>query len=386
MVCFYFLNRTDGDMSDIHIIKVENQKDLMRFIKFQWKIYNGDKYWVPPLIMDRKKLLNKRKNPFYQHSEADFFLAERDGELVGRIGAIKNDLHNKYHNDKVGFFGFFECVNDQEVANALFDTAKKWLKEQGLTEMRGPANPSSNDEYGMLLEGFDDEPRLLMTYNPKYYLDLCENYGLKKAKDLYAYKLEAEKVLSSEKMKRVSELAKKRAGMEIKQLNMKEFNKELDKVKDVYNKAWAPNWGFIPMTEEEIDAMAKDLKPLVEPSLVLFGEIKGKTIGFALVMLDYNKIFKSMNGKLFPFGFLKLFTQKKKVRWVRIITLGIIPEYQKRGLDSTFYYEITSRAGKLGIKLGEASWVLEDNEMMNRGAQVLNAECYKKYRIYEIPI
>ena len=386
MVCFYFLNRTDGDMSDIHIIKVENQKDLMRFIKFQWKIYNGDKYWVPPLIMDRKKLLNKRKNPFYQHSEADFFLAERDGELVGRIGAIKNDLHNKYHNDKVGFFGFFECVNDQEVANALFDTAKKWLKEQGLTEMRGPANPSSNDEYGMLLEGFDDEPRLLMTYNPKYYLDLCENYGLKKAKDLYAYKLEAEKVLSSEKMKRVSELAKKRAGMEIKQLNMKEFNKELDKVKDVYNKAWAPNWGFIPMTEEEIDAMAKDLKPLVEPSLVLFGEIKGKTIGFALVMLDYNKIFKSMNGKLFPFGFLKLFTQKKKVRWVRIITLGIIPEYQKRGLDSTFYYEITSRAGKLGIKLGEASWVLEDNEMMNRGAQVMHGEIYKKYRMYEIEI
>jgi len=373
-------------MSEIKVIKVENQKDLMRFIKFQWKIYSGDKYWVPPLIMDRKKLLNKKKNPFYLHAEADFFLAERDGELVGRIGAIKNDLHNKYHNDKVGFFGFFECINDQKVANVLFDTVKQWLKDRGLNAMRGPANPSSNDEYGMLLEGFNDTPRLLMTYNPPYYLTLCENYGLKKAKDLYAYKLEQHKVLSSEKMKRVSELAKQRAGMVIKQLNMKEFDKELDRVKDVYNKAWAPNWGFVPMTESEIDAMAKDLKPLVEPSLVLFGEVNGKTIGFSLVMLDYNQVFRKMNGRLFPFGILKLFTQKKKITWCRIITLGIIPEYQKRGLDSTFYYEITERASKLGIKLGEASWVLEDNDMMNRGAQVLNAECYKKYRMYEIPI
>ncbi len=373
-------------MSEIKIIKVENQSDLMRFIKFPWKIYKGYSKWVPPLIMDRKKLLDKKKNPFYQHAEADFWLAEKDGELVGRIGAIKNDLHNKYHNDKVGFFGFFECINDQETANRLFDTAKQWLKEHGLNEMRGPANPSSNDEYGMLIEGFDDEPRLLMTYNPEYYLDLCENYGLKKAKDLYAYKLETEKVLSSDKLKRVAELARKRSGMEIKQLNMKEFNKELDKVKDVYNKAWAPNWGFIPMTNEEIDAMAKDLKPLVEPSLVLFGEINGKTMAFALVMLDYNQVFKSMNGKLFPFGFLKLFTQKKKITWSRIITLGIVPEYQKRGLDASLYYEIVIRADKIGINLGEASWVLEDNEMMNRGAQVMNGELYKKYRIYSMPV
>jgi GNAT superfamily N-acetyltransferase len=373
-------------MSEIKIIKVANQKDLMRFIKFPWKIYRGDGYWVPPLIMDRKKLLNKQKNPFYKHAEADFFLAERDGELVGRIGAIKNDLHNKYHNDRVGFFGFFECINDQKVADKLFDTARKWLKDHGLTEMRGPANPSSNDEYGMLLEGFEDEPRLLMTYNPKYYLDLCEGYGLKKAKDLYAYKLENKKVTSSEKLKRVAEIAIKRSGMIIKQLNMKDFDNELAKVKEVYNKAWAPNWGFIPMTDDEIDAMAKDLKPLVEPSLVLFGEINGKTVGFALVMLDYNQIFKSLNGKLFPFGIIKLFTQKKKITWSRVLTLGIIPEYQKRGLDAAFYYDIVTRAANIGIYRGEASWILEDNEMMNRGANVMNGEIYKKYRIYEMPV
>lgn len=373
-------------MNDITISIVRSKKDIMRFIKFQWQIYKDYPYWVPPLLMDRKKLLDKEKNPFYKHAETELYLAERNGKIVGRIAAIKNDLHNKYHNDKVGFFGFFECINDQQVANKLFDTAKAWLKEKGLTEMRGPANPSSNDEYGMLIEGFDDEPRLLMTYNPPYYLTLCDNYGFKKAKDLYAYKLESDKVLSSEKLKRVAEIARQRSRLQISQLNMKNFNAELDKVKFVYNKAWAPNYGFIPMTDEEIDWMANDLKPLVEPSLVLFGEIDNKLVGFALVMLDYNFIFKKMNGKLFPFGFIKLLTQKRKIPWSRIITLGVIPEFQKKGLDAVFYWEIVNRARKIGILLGEASWILEDNEMMNRGAQVMNAELYKKYRIYEISI
>jgi hypothetical protein len=370
-------------MNQIKITTVQSNKDLMRFIKFPWKIYKNDKNWVPPLIMDRKKLLNKEKNPFFKHAEMELFLAERDGDIVGRIAAIKNDLHNKYHNDKAGFFGFFECINEQPVANALFNTAKDWLKNKGLNAMRGPANPSSNDEYGMLIEGFDDSPRILMTYNPRYYLNLCDNYGFNKAKDLYAYKLENKKVLSSDKLKRVAEIARKRSGMIVTSLNMKDFNAELEKVKYIYNKAWAPNWGFVPMTNEELDAMAKDLKPLVEPSLVLFGEIDGKNVGFALVMLDYNQIFRSMNGKLFPFGILKLFTQKKKITWCRIITLGVIPEFQKRGLDSVFYWEIVNRAHDIGIDLGEASWVLEDNEMMNRGAEVMNGEIYKKYRIYE---
>ncbi len=370
-------------MSSINITTVKSSADLMRFIKFQWKIYKDDKYWVPPLLMDRKKILNREKHPFYKHAQAEFFLAEKNGELVGRIAAIKNDLHNKYHNDKVGFFGFFECINDQEVANALFDAAKNWLKAKGLDTMRGPANPSSNDEYGMLLDGFEDEARILMTYNPKYYLTLCDNYGFTKAKDLYAYKLEHDKVVSSDKLRRVAEIAQKRAALKITQLDMKKFKSEVEKVKYVYNKAWAPNWGFVPMTDEELDAMAEDLKPLAEPSLVLFGEIEGKLVGFALVMLDYNYIFKQLNGKLFPTGFLKLFTQKKKIKWCRIITLGLIPEYQKRGLDAVFYWEIVNRAHKIGIDLGEASWILEDNAMMNRGADVMQGELYKKYRIYD---
>lgn len=370
----------------IKITKVSSKKELMNFIKFPWKIYSNDSHWVPPLIFERKKILNTTKNPFYKHAEIQLYLAKNNGEIVGRIAAIKNDLHNKHHSDRVGFFGFFECIDDQQTANMLLDSAKQWLTEKGMDAMRGPANPSSNDEYGLLVEGFDDSPRILMPYNPEYYIKLFENYGLVKAKDLNAFKLETDKVLSSEKLKRVADIARQRARLKIYQIDMKHFDSELEKVKYVYNKAWAPNWGFVPMTEEEIDVMAKDLKAIVEPSLVLFGEIEGKLVGFALVLPDYNHIFKKMNGRLFPFGIFKLLTQKKKIVWSRILTLGIIPEYQKRGLDAVFYYEIVTRAAKINIFLGEASWVLEDNEMMNRGLDVMNAQAYKKYRIYEIPI
>ncbi|MFC2084911.1 hypothetical protein ACFLS9_07640 [Bacteroidota bacterium] len=371
-------------MDSIEIKQVRSNSDLKKFIKFPWKIYKNDPYWVPHLIYDRKKLLNKKKNPFFKHSEMELFLAIENGEILGRIAAIKNDLHNEVHNESVGFFGFFESVNKQEIANKLLDTAKDWIKSKNLSIMRGPANPSSNDEWGLLIDGFDDSPRLMMTYNPKYYIDLFNNYGLKKAKDLYAYKLETEKVYSSEKLKRVTDIAKRRSGIKIRSLNMKDFQNELNRVKMLYNAAWEPNWGFIPFTEEEIDTAAKDLKMLIDPYLVLFGEIEDKLVGFALVIRDYNYIFKKMNGRLLPFNFLKLHTQKKNIPWVRVFMLGIIPKYQKRGLDAVFYYEITKRAAEKGILQGEASWVLEDNEMMNRGAQVMNGEIYKKYRIYEI--
>jgi len=374
-------------MSNIEVKALHPKKDIVKFLKFAWTIYKDDPNWVPPLMMDKKKLLNKDKNPFFETSQMELFMAYKNGEPVGRIAAIKNDTHNKIHNENIGFFGFFECTNDQEVANALMDTAKDWLKSKGLDAMRGPANPSSNDEFGMLLEGFDDPPRLMMTYNPKYYLDLMDNYGIKKIKDLYAYRIDNKELLKSEKLIRVADIAKRRSKVEIKQINLKDFKGELEKVKEVYNKAWAPNWGFIPMTDKEIDNLAKELKPLVEDSLVLFAEVEGKTVAFALVMLDYNELFKDFDGKLFPFNVIKLFTQRKKITWARILTLGIIPEYQKRGIDALLYYEITKRAEKLGIMKGEASWILEDNEMMKRGAeQVMNGSIYKKYRVYQMDI
>lgn len=373
-------------MNDINFKIVKSKSDLKEFIKFAWKIYKNEPFWVPPLVMDKLNLLDKEKNPFFKHAEVELYIAYRNGEAVGRIAAIKNDLHNKIHNDNVGFFGFYECINDTDVSGALLDKARTWLKEKGFSEMRGPANPSSNDEWGLLLEGFDDSPRILMPYNPKYYITLLESYGLKKVKDLYAYKLENKKVLSSEKLKRVADIAKQRAGVTVRAMNKKDFNNELEKFKYVYNKAWAPNWGFVPLTDAEIDHMAKDLKPLIDPNLVLYVEKNGETVGAALVMPDYNFIIKKLNGKLFPFGFLKLLTQNKKISWARVITLGLIPEFQKKGLDAVLYYEIVNRAAQRGIYFGEASWVLEDNEMMKRGAEVMNGELYKKYRVFEINI
>ena len=373
-------------MSPVTIKTVRSKKELSQFIKFPFEIYKEDRFWVPPLNMEQKNLLDRKKNPFFKNAEAEYFLAERGRKIVGRIAAVKNDLHLKYHNDDSGHFGFFECVNDQAVADTLFNTTKDWLRAKGLKYLKGPANPSSNDVFGMLIDGFDDSPRLLMAYNPKYYVDLCMNHGMRKSKDLYAWKIENPKLLKSEKLKRVQEIVRDRYKLKITQLNMKNFHQELEKFKYVYNKAWAPNWGFVPMTGEQIDAMAKDMKPLVEPSFVLFAEIEDKLVGAALVMLDYNQIFKTMNGKLFPFNFLKIYTQKKKIKWARILTLGVIPEFQKKGFDSVLYWEIVHNAAKIGIYLGEASWVLEDNDMMNRGLEVMNASRYKTYRIWECEV
>ena len=370
-------------MFNITIRPVSTKSEINQFVKFPWGIYKDNPNWVPPLLYDIKKILNRDKNPFFKHAEMEMYLAERDGKLVGRIAAIKNDLHNKEHNDKVGFFGFFECINDQDVANKLFDSAAEWLRAKGLTDMRGPANPSVNDVYALLIEGFDDPPRLLMPYNPQYYMDLINNYGFEKAKDLFAWKISKEKMETNDKIKRVADIALKRSKASIRILNLKDFDNELVKVKYVYNKAWEPNWGFVPMTDEEVDALAADLKPLVNPNIVLFLEIEGKTVGFALVMPDYNFIFKEMNGRLLPFNFIKLFTKRKSIPWARIIILGIIPEYQKRGLDAALYYEVMVRAEKLNIFRGEASWILEDNEMMNRGAETMRGDLYKKYRVYQ---
>ena len=368
-------------------IKQLTQNDIKKFLKFAFQVYKNDPNWVPPLYMDKMKILNTSKNPFFtENNDMELFMAYRNNKPVGRIAAIKNGTHNQTHSENIGFFGFFECIDDQEVANKLLDTVKEWLKKHNFNAMRGPANPTSNDEYGALLEGFDDTPRILMAYNPKYYLNLFEGYGLRKVKDLYAYDIQNSEMQKNEKIKRVSELVKSRYKINIRSINMKDFKNELEIFKSIWNQTWVANWGFIPMNEAEIDAAAKDLKPLINPDLVFFAEIDGKTIGMVLAMPDYNQIFRTMKGRLFPFQFLKLYTQKKKITWARVIALGVIPEYQKKGVDGALYYECLERAAKHGITQGEASWILEDNLMMNRGAETMQGKVYKKYRVYEIAI
>jgi hypothetical protein len=372
-------------MSNVTVRTVQSKKGEHRFIKFQWSIYDGNPHWVPPLLMDRRKLIDRKGNPFYKHSEMEIFLAERDGRLVGRIAAIVNDNHIKEHNEKVGFFGFFECIDDQAVANALFDAARNWLKSRGMEAMRGPASPSVNDEYGLLVDGFDKAPYILMSYNPPYYATLIERYGLAKVKDLYAYEVNKELVFT-EKLKRVSEIVKRKEGLVFRSLNMKDFPNEVRKIHDLYTRAWSRNWGEVPLTEDEFNYMAKDLKPIVNPELVVIAEAKGKPVGFGLSLPDLNQVLiHNKKGRLIP-GLLRMLLLKKRVNGVRIIILGVVPEYLNSGIGGVLFYETGVRAVKEGYPHGEASWVLEDNVRMNRGAELLQGERTKTYRLYQMPI
>lgn len=371
---------------DFKIKPIGTKKEKMRFIKSQWNFYKNDPNWVPPIIADRVKLLDTVKNPFYNHSIIQLFIAESGGEIVGRIAAIINSNHNTTHNDKVGFFGFFECINNQDVADALFAAAGHWLKDRGMDIMRGPENPSQNDEVALLVDGFDSPPVLLMSYNPKYYIDLIDNAGFKKAKDLYAYNLKMEDY-RSEKLIRMQDIIRKRYNVKIRNMNFKnkeQFKKDVNTLKEIYNDAWEPNWGFVKMTDEEFDFLAADLKPVADPLYAFVAEINGKPAGFALGLPDINQVLiHNKNGSLLG-AVWHLFTKKKKITWLRILVLGVLKEYQKTGIDSVMYYEFFQRGSKMGITNGEASWILEDNEMMNKAAtKTMNGELYKTYRIYE---
>lgn len=372
-------------MPPVVVQELKTRKDHREFIRFPWSIYRDSPAWVPPLLLDRKKLMDRSKNPFYHHAAAEFFLARRDGAVVGRIGAIVNHHHNKEHNENIGFFGFFESIDDQEVADALVRTAAAWLKSRKVTAMRGPASPSVNDEYGLLIDGFDKPPVILMPYNPPYYGTLLEKAGLCKIKDMYAYLVEKEKTFS-EKLQRVNEAVRKRAGLTFRTIDMKRFAEEVKLIKQVYNRAWQYNWGAVPMTDEEFDALAKDLKPVVVPELVIIAEYKGEPIGFSLSLPDLNIALKHNRGGYLLPGLYCLMRYKKHIDSVRIITLGVIRDFQKTGAASVLFYETARRCVEQGYPRGEAGWVLEDNVMMQRSAAMLQGELVKSYRIYQMSL
>ncbi len=362
---------------------VKTRHDLKQFIKFPWKIYHAYPNWVPPLIVDRLKLLDRKKNPFFKHAEMELFLAERAGELVGRVGAIVDRNYIEFHQEKVGFFGFFESVDDIEVARALLDTARSWLAERGMPKMMGPMNPSTNSEMGILVDGFQYRPALLMPYSPPYYGALLERWGLQKAKDLYCYYVEKEKVLS-EKLVRVAEAVRKREKLLVRKIDMKKYKEEIALVKEIYNRAWTRNWGFVPWTDEEFDYIAKDLKQVLVPEVNIIAEVDSKPIGFSISLPEMGKALQKVrNGRLLPFGIFKLLWHRRKVNFLRILTLGVVPEYQRKGIDGVLYYETWKRGTDLGFTEGEAGWVLEDNVMMIRAAEFMQGNRSKTYRIYE---
>jgi hypothetical protein len=377
-------------MSAIELVAftpAENKAERKRFIELAWTINKKDPAWVPPLRLTVEDALDTKKNPFYKHAKIQCWNAYRGGEHVGRIAAIVDDRHNEFHKEKTGFWGFFECINDHEVSTALFSKASAWLKQHRMQVARGPANPSLNHECGLVVNAFKDAPFVMMTHNPAYYVDLVEKQGYLKTKDLYAFKMTPADF--DPRVVRIAEKVKARGKMEIRPINMKKFHQEVQLIREIYNSAWEKNWGFVPMDDEEFKHMAKQLKDIIWPNFCQLGFINGKPIGFALSLPDINQVLKDIpNGKLLPFGIFKLLSgmnpAKKKIRGVRVITLGVIPEYRASGLASVFYSESAKEAKRLGLGDCEMSWILEDNRDMVAAIQAFSGEPpYKTFRLYD---
>jgi GNAT superfamily N-acetyltransferase len=355
------------------------------FIRLPWSIYHGNRTWVPPLIRDVRAMMDPERHPFHRHSEVQAFLALRDGRPVGRVAAIHNRRHIEFHQENVGFFGFYECERDAAASARLLDAAAGWLRERGLATMRGPTSFSTNEEAGLLVEGFDDPPAVMMAYNPPYYEEQFEAYGLSPSKTLLAYHVFASR--PPEYLVRAAAIVERRTGVKVRPLRMRDFDRELEIVRDIYNAAWRRNWGFVPMTDEEIRHMARELKPVVDPRLALIGEdAGGRPVGFALALPDFNQVLRRLNGRLFPFGVLKALWLRRRIDSLRVLTLGVLEEYRGKGLDALFYLGIFRGGNGQGINQGEFSWVLEDNVLMRRPLERMGARVHKRYRIYDVSL
>ena len=381
--------------------------DRSRLVKFTFKLYKNDPYWVPPLIGDRKKFLDPTKNPSFEYLKVAYFVAEAvvipdskpKGTItggmerdVGTIAAVLNPRHDETHNDTLGFFGLFECINNHEVADALLNTAAAWLRGQGCNAMRGPATFTMTDELGLLVDGFNDAPRILMPYTPPYYPELLEAYGLAGVMDLLAYKWDMMAQYGGKvenfpaKLTRVVEKLKVRGNLTLRKMDMKQWDSEVEKVKMIYRAAWEANWGAVPVTDHELDHYAADMKQILDPDLVFFVEVDGKTIGMSLTLPDANFVLKKMNGKLFPFGIIQALRYQNKINWARVWAMGVLPEYRRLGADAVLIYETAKTAMEKGMGFVEASWILADNIDMNRVIENVGGQVYKTYRVYEMEL
>jgi hypothetical protein len=360
---------------------------LSRFFDVADRLYASDPNWVAPLRDDLAKVF-KDENPFFRHGEMQLFVARRDGEDVGRIAAILDRNHNEFHGERASFFGYFESENDPAVAKVLLEAAAVWGRERKMTVMRGPTNPTLNDEAGLLVDGFDSPPVLMMTYNPRSYIALIEGQGFHKAKDLLAYWFPLEEK-PLQRLSRVAERFRKRSKeIVVRNVTKKSLAKDLMKIREVYNEAWEKNWGFVPMTPEEMDFMAARMKPLLVPELLWLAEAPRpdgtlEPIAFMLMLPDYNVAMKPLKGRLLPLGWLKFLLGIKKIKTVRVLTLGIKLPYRQSGIQSIMMADSLRFLLSKGYTGSEVSWLLEDNDLVIGSVRLWGGQLYKTYRIYE---
>jgi GNAT superfamily N-acetyltransferase len=372
---------------------IQTPEERLAFIHFQWEVYRDDPYWVPPLISERVEFLDKERHPFHQHSEVDLFMARRDGKPVGTIAAILNNRHNEFHNERVGFFGLFEVLQDREAAEALLETACDWMRGKGMTAIRGPENFSQNEEVGLLVDGWDGPPVVMMTYNPRYYVDFIEGAGFYKAMDLLAYMLDlAQFGRHGEdlppKLPRVARKIQERGNFTVRKIDMRHFEEEVARFKGIYNSAWEQNWGFVPMTDAEFDHIAAGLKQMLDPDLLWFAEKDGEPIGAMVPLPDLNQpLIKAYPRPGVPewWTMVKLLWHWKVRRCVdtmRAFAGGVLEPYRGRGVDAVLLVSL-AQAALPRYRRAEISWVLESNMMMRRTAELFGSEAYRTYRIYE---
>lgn len=365
---------------DIKIKSIESKKDLKDFVSITLNLYKNDPIYAHPLIKDMIKHLSK-SNPFFKQAKFKLFLAYKDNKPVGRIAGIINYAHLEFHNDNAGFFGLFECINDNKVAFALFEAVKNFLSEHGLKIMRGPMNLSTNEECGFLYDGFDTPSMIMIPYNPPYYNELAEFYGMRKIKDLYCFIVDIPMELPS-KIDRVSRFAEKQ-GIKVRTVDIKNLKEELYAFMDVYNEAWRENWGFIPITKDEIDYMAEKLRLVAISDLVIVAEKDSKPIGFFGAIPDFNEVLRKLKGKLTPFAILKALYYRKKIKSIRLLLFGVKKDFRHKGVEAIMIREAFKGATKHGFKKCEFSWILEDNYDTINLTQIVGARRYKILRIYE---
>ncbi len=371
-------------MAEVIVEPVRTWRDRRAFMQFAWDLYRDDPMWVPPLRGEFKRLVGWKYHPFQEIGEVQTFLARRDGKVVGRIAGIMNHEHNRHFDENRGFFGFFESINDRAVAHALFDAVRAWLGQRNVQALRGPMNPSLNYEVGLLIEGFDDPPTFMMTYNPPYYAELIESYGFVKAHDLFAY-IGYKKDLDYQ-VPRVAQLVDRVGEMfnvKTRPMNPKTFQKDLEIFLQIYNGACQHIWGFVSITQKELEWMAKDLKHVIIPELTCVAEVDGKPVGAVFGLPDYNPRIKAIDGRLFPFGFIKMLSKKRDLKRVRLISTNVMPEYQKWGIGIVLLISLIPRGLAMGMEEAEFSWVSEANTLARGSLEKGNAKLYKKYRIYD---
>jgi hypothetical protein len=375
-------------MGEVSIQPVRTRRELKRFVKVPFGVHRDNPQWVAPLIFERMEFLNRDKNPYFEHAEAEYFIAERDGEPVGRISAQVDERWDEFQGGSDAMFGFFETVDDPEVATALLGAATEWARAKGRSRLLGPMDFTTNDEVGILIDGYERRPMILEPWHPPYYRDMIEAQGFGKAMDLQMWELQFGDLKEGERFDPAIHAAAKKAledeGIAIRSMRKRDMESEVRRFMDVYNEAWGSNWGFVPITDAEVRFQAKNLKQVIDEDWALIAEKDGEAVGAALTLPDINQVMVKMNGRLLPFGWLRFLLGRRKIDQLRVFALGVKHDYRHTGVAAGLYLrhlDTAAQPGKIGG--GEMGWILETNGPMNRAMEGMGGEVVKRYRIYE---